>query len=136
MKKILCSEVFAPKQYQELGSRKDVCAIQRLNAEKGQRVLTNLGPGLLHSHPISCFTAKKEITDLAVNRSSMSKCGFFFYFQLIWQSHFWSLFWPGIDGGNCLNQRELDSFTVTFPTRLIHMHTYKLYVALNMQAFH
>lgn len=47
MKKVLCSEVFAlkhgmKKQCQQLGSLEDLwnlCAIQRLNAEKGQEFL-------------------------------------------------------------------------------------------------
>lgn len=38
------------------------------------------------------------------------------YYKLTSPSHFGGLLWPGIDDRNRLNQRELDSFTVTIYT--------------------
>ena len=80
---MLCSEALTlkhgvKKQCQELGSRKDlwnVCAIQRLNTEKSQRNLTNLCQFRTYSQTFyGLLSCKKEINDLALSRSSMSKC--------------------------------------------------------------
>lgn len=102
------------------------------HAEKGQKILINLSQSRTLQPFCPFLSCKKEIADLAVDRSSVSECGFFDY-QLIWQSHFWHLFWPGMDDG--LNHKKLDSFTVTFLTHLICVWRYKVYLTLNMDVF-